>query len=356
MNWTSYSGGMPAQRPPTSIRHRPRQTWTADALLALGRSYQAATVYAAAADLDLFDALADGARTAPELARQLRCHRRGLVILLDALVAVGLLNKRGGRYSLPVGAAAFLSTNGEKSILAMAQHQANCLRNWAHLARVVKTGRPAARQPSVRGGKGDAAAFIGAMHNVSAPVADTVIQAVPPRRWEHLLDLGGASGTWTLAFLRARPAATATVFDLPHVIPMARRRLAAAGVGRRVKLVAGDFMADPLPRGADLAWVSAIVHQNSRAQNRALFRKVFRALTPGGRIAIRDILMEATRTQPVAGALFAVNMLVATPGGGTFTFDELRQDLTAAGFVRARVVRRDATMNSIVMAQKARER
>ena len=89
-----------------------------------------------------------------------------------------------------------------------------------------------------------------------------------------------------------------------------------------------------LPAGADLAWVSAIVHQNSRAQNRALFAKVFAALAPGGRIAIRDILMEEDRTRPVAGALFAVNMLVATEGGGTFTFAELREDLEAAGFAR----------------------
>ena len=91
-------------------------------------------------------------------------------------------------------------------------------------------------------------------------------------------------------------------------------------------------MIDALPPGADLAWVSAIVHQNTRAQNRALFTAVFEALTPGGRIAIRDILMEEDRTRPVAGALFAVNMLVATQGGGTFTLAELREDLVAAGF------------------------
>jgi hypothetical protein len=102
----------------------------------------------------------------------------------------------------------------------------------------------------------------------------------------------------------------------------------------------------------DLAWVSAIVHQNSRAQNRALFAKVFRALVPGGRIAIRDVLMAASRTKPVAGALFAVNMLVATEGGGTFTFDELREDLKTVGFARPTVLRRDVAMNSIVVAQK----
>lgn len=234
----------------------------------------------------------------------------------------------------------------------MAQHQANCLRNWAQLARVVKTGRPAERRPSVRGMAGDREAFIGAMHSVSVPNADRVVRGLQPLRFRHVLDVGGASGTWTIAFLRACPMARATLFDLPRVIPLARRRLNAAGLGSRVRLVGGDFMSDPLPSGADLAWVSAIVHQNSRGQNRILFSKVFQALVPGGRIAIRDVLMDESRTQPIAGALFAVNMLVATEGGGTFTFTELREDLEAAGFTRAVILRQDQAMNSVVGAMK----
>jgi len=334
------------------MRRNANRAWTADELLNLGKSYQAAAVYAAAAELNLFEALVGERPTANEVARKLRCDPRGIVILLDALVALRVVAKRVERYSLPAGASVFLTSCGSESILAMAQHQANCLRNWAQLASVVKTGRPAERMPSVRGIAGDAAAFIGAMHNISAPDAGYVIRALRPLRFTHLLDIGGASGTWTMAFLRACPSAQATLFDLPHVIPMARHRLAAAGLSRRVRLVAGDFMKDALPAGADLAWVSAIVHQNSRAQNRALFSNVFQALAPGGRIAIRDILVEISRTRPVAGALFAVNMLVATAGGGTFTFRELCEDLIAAGFTQPTVRRRDTAMNSIVVARK----
>jgi len=337
------------------MRRNTNRAWTADKLLNLGKSYQAAAVYAAAAELDLFEALVGERLTANELARKLRCDPRGSVILLDALVALRLVAKRAERYSLPAGASVFLTSCGSESILAMAQHQANCIRNWAQLASVVKTGRPAERMPSVRGTAGDAAAFIGAMHNISAPNAGHVIRALRPLRFTHLLDIGGASGTWTMAFLRACPSAQATLFDLPHVIPMARHRLAAAGLSRRVRLVAGDFMKDALPAGADLAWVSAIVHQNSRAQNRALFSNVFQALAPGGRIAIRDILVETSRTRPVAGALFAVNMLVATAGGGTFTFHELCEDLIVAGFTQPTVRRRDTAMNSIVVARKPAE-
>ena len=133
---------------------------------------------------------------------------------------------------------------------------------------------------------------------------------------------------------------------------MARQRFAAAGLSQRVQLVAGDFMTDPLPAGADLVWASAIVHQNSRAQNRLLFAKLFAALIPGGRIAIRDILMRPSRTSPVAGALFAINMLVVTEGGGTFTFGELREDLEGAGFEDASVLREDEAMNAVIAARK----
>ncbi len=328
--------------------------WTVDAVLEMARGYQGAAVLAAAADLEVFAALAAGPATAAELSTRLKCDARGMTVLLDALTALRLLEKSGARYRLAAGVDATLTPDGDRTVLAMAQHQANCLRNWAQLATVVKTGKPAPDIPSVRGEAGDQAAFIGAMHNVSAPMADEVIQAVQPLQFRQLLDIGGASGTWTAAFLRACPPGQAVLFDLPQVIPMARQRLTEGGLAGRVRLVAGDFYKDELPGGVDLAWLSAIVHQNSRAQNRELFGRIYRSLEPGGRLAIRDILMEQGRTRPTAGALFAVNMLVATEGGGTFTFDELREDLVVAGFEQVLLRRRDEGMNAVVVATRPR--
>src|SRR5512137_1683699 len=112
------------------------KAWTAEEVLVLGRSYQGAAVLAAAADLDLFSALSPAPQSAAELARTLQCDLRALTILLDALVALRLLEKSGGKYALPAGLDAFLTHDGPQSVLAMAQHQAHCLRNWAQLARV----------------------------------------------------------------------------------------------------------------------------------------------------------------------------------------------------------------------------
>ncbi|MCK7477604.1 MAG: hypothetical protein M0C28_09095 [Candidatus Moduliflexus flocculans] len=165
------------------------------------------------------------------------------------------------------------------------------------------------------------------------------------------MDLGGASGSWTLAWLKAEPTSRAIIFDLPHVIPMARERFAASPFTARVELRAGDFNTDDLPKGADLAWVSAIIHQNSPDQNRALYRRVATALEHNGWIYIRDIIMESSRTAPVAGALFAVNMLSGTEGGNCYSLAEIQEDLQSAGFTDVELVRRDEGMHSIVRAR-----
>jgi len=326
--------------------------WNRDRLLELARGFQPVCVLAAAAELDVFAALARRPLTAAQAARKLSADPRAVAILLDALAALRLLGKRGSRYALAAGVAETLTAGGRQSVLAITRHQANCLRRWAQLAAVTKTGRPARCVPSVRGAADDIASFIGGMDDLAAPVAAEVVACLKDLPFGHVLDVGGASGTWTLALLHARPGATATLFDLPVVLPLARRRLRAAGCLRRVRLAAGDFMRESLPTGADLAWVSAIIHQNSRAENRRLFKKVFDALVSGGRIAIRDILMAPNRTVPVSGALFAVNMLVGTRSGGTYTFAEIRADLQSAGFTAARILRREPTMNCVLAARK----
>jgi hypothetical protein len=119
----------------------------------------------------------------------------------------------------------------------------------------------------------------------------------------------------------------------------------------RIELCAGNFYTDDLPKGADLAWVSAIIHQNSSGQNRALYRRIAAALEPHGWIYIRDIVMESSRTAPVAGALFSVNMLSGTEGGNCYSWPEIQEDLHSAGFADVQLVRRDEGMHSIVRAR-----
>jgi len=328
--------------------------WTAEEILNVVRAFQPACILTAAAELDAFSVLCKRPMTAKTLAGKLNSDIRATTILLDALAALGLLTKKDGKFSVPAEVAEILTETGPGNILPGVRHLGNCLRRWSQLARVAKTGEPADRQPSIRGEADDIAAFIGAMDNFSVPLIGQVIDRLRPLTFKHLLDIGGGPGTWTIAFLRAVPGARATFFDLPDVIPLARRRITQAGLSDRVSLVAGDFYNDDLPAGADFAWLSGVAHQNSRQQNRALFARIYAALQDDGVLVIRDVVMDESRTKPVAGALFAVNMLVGTESGGTYTFDEFHEDLSDAGFSETTLIHHDENMSSLIRATKAR--
>ena len=331
------------------------QRWGPLEVLTAARSYQTACVLAAAVDWDLFNVLGNRRMSAWAVAAALGTDLRATTALLDALVALELLDKDDAEYAVPPDVMQTLTDTGDRSVLSMARHHANCLRKWVQLAHTVKTGGPAAYTPSLRGEAADQIAFIGAMHDVSGPTADDLVAEIAPPVFHHLLDVGGASGTWTIAFLKAAAGATATLFDLPHVIPLAERQIQEAGLSGRVTLQAGDFYKDELPGNADLVWLSAIAHQNSREQNRTLFRKVNRALTDNGILILRDDVMDESHTQPAAGAMFAINMLVATQGGGTYALSEHRDDLLATGFAQVELIRQDEGMNSMIRAAKPQQ-
>ncbi|GAB6167132.1 methyltransferase [Thermostilla marina] len=325
---------------------------TGDEILQLTEGYQAVCVLGAAAELGLFDAIDEAGTTLDALCARLAADRRGLRILCDALAALGVLDKAAdGRYLVPEDSRPYLREESPRSVVPMILHRMNILRGWSQLAWTVRAGIPAPRTASIRGCEADRRAFIRAMDVVTRDVADELVAKLAPLDFKRLIDVGGASGTWTFAFLRAHPRAKAVIFDLPHAIAEARRRVESQGMSDRVELVAGDFYCDPLP-GGDFAWVSAIVHMHSREHNRRLYRKVFEALTPGGRIAVRDIVMQADRVHPTVGAMFAVNMLANTASGDTFTFDEFREDLEQAGFTNVVLQVPDEGMNAVVCARK----
>ncbi|MGA8180202.1 MAG: methyltransferase, partial [Desulfobacterales bacterium] len=170
--------------------------------------------------------------------------------------------------------------------------------------------------------------------------------------FKNLLDIGGGSGAYTIAFLNKNPNLNAVIFDLEGVIPITKEKIAETGLQDRVRFLTGNFYEDDLPGGCDLALLSAIIHQNSPQQNLALYQKIFHALVPGGKLIIRDHIMDESRTNPPAGALFALNMLVNTPAGDTYTFNEVKATLQAAGFTEIKLALSGKEMDSLVEATK----
>jgi predicted O-methyltransferase YrrM len=300
------------------------------------------------AELDLFTLLTPGPLSAGEVINKISGDSRGVTILLDALSALGLLTKRNGTYQCPPSISSLLSADAPESILPWVFHMVKVWERWDLLTSIIQgvpsEGRPAAPPQDRRGLK----AFIGAMHVIASHLAPQIVAAVNPHCSRSLLDVGGAIGTYSVAFLQAVPEMKATLFDRPEVIEIARQHLAEIGLLHRISLVQGDFCQEEFPGGHDLVFVSAIIHQNSPEQNLDLFLKAFRSLDPGGRIIIRDHVMEPDRTRPKDGAIFAVNMLVATDGGKTYTFDEIKTGLTRAGFMKIRLLRTGEQMDALI--------
>ncbi|MBI2341685.1 MAG: methyltransferase domain-containing protein [Deltaproteobacteria bacterium] len=316
-------------------------------------SFRQARIILTAVELGIFEAIGRGAKTAKFVAEQKECSERGITFLLDALSSFGILKKRAKTYSIEKDLQTALSPFAEDSILPILKHAANMWQKWHHLTQVVKTGRPAV-EPNIRNrAKSDTLAFIGAMHAIGTGLAGSIVRDCKViDKAKRILDIGGASGTYTIAFLKKYKNLSATIFDLPDVIPLAKGRIEKAGLNDRVNFCEGDFEFDDLPYGYDAALLFAIIHQNSREENRILFKKVFDALTPHGILLLRDHVMNKDRTSPRLGAVFAINMLVATNGGGTYTFDEIKDDLASAGFSGIKMIRKGDYMDCVIKAGK----
>ncbi|MCS7238185.1 MAG: acetylserotonin O-methyltransferase [Thermoguttaceae bacterium] len=326
--------------------------WTRETLLDASGAFMTNCVLGTAAELGIFDLLDQASLTAEEVASRIGGSLRGTRILLDALAALGLVSKEGERYALPATLRGLLTSTGAETVLPMLLHRMNVARSWTMLAWTVKAGFPAPRPASIRGPHADYEAFAAAMHVVSQPVAEKLVRQLCPLSFRRLLDLGGATGTWTLAFLQAVPDSEAILLDLPIVIEQARQRLAQEVLGSRIRLVAANYLQDPLPGPVDFCWVSAICHQHSREENRRIFRKLLEVTEPGGRIAIRDIVLREDRIWPIQGALFAVNMLANTTGGNCYTFREYAEDLEAAGWQEPEWVVKTEDMNCVIVARR----
>lgn len=323
----------------------------ADVFLTEGRSFMRSRVILTAAELDFFTSLDEKPCSAEELAREKTLDVRATTRVLDCLVTLGLLEKQSGVYKLTENSACFSSRHPD-TVLPMLLHMDRLWDTWSNLTEAVKNGGNSGLEPGIHMNNENWRSFIGAMHVVGRELAQKIAADYDLGRFKRLLDIGGASGTYTIAILRRNLAMTAVIYDLGNVLPMAGERILREGIENRIDLVAGDFYKDELPKGCDLALLSAIIHQNSPESNLSLYIKIFNALDPGGTVLIRDHIMDESRTKPPSGAMFAINMLVNTPGGDTYTFQEVKNGLEKAGFTNVKQVRDGEGMDCLVEGLK----
>jgi (2Fe-2S) ferredoxin len=318
------------------------------------RGYMPSRVLLTALELDLFTTVARASSppTAASLSRALGADLRATTILADALVSLGVLSKEDETYANTPTAERFLVAGARDDASTALRHNLSLWERWSTLTEVVRSGQPVDRGEMAARGESWTTPFIAAMHRNAALRAPMVVRAVGVEGVARLLDIGGGSGAYAISFAQASPKLHADVFDLATVVPIATGHIAAAGLSGRIHPRVGDLRSDAFGTGYDLALLSAICHMLAPDENRDLLRRVFSALSVGGRVVIQDHVMGAEKTSPRAGALFAVNMLVGTRRGATYSEAEYCDWLREAGFGEVQRVKL-AGPNDLIMGRRS---
>lgn len=290
--------------------------------------FQQSRIILTAYELDIFSVIGQKPKTSKHIAETLETHARATDRLLNALVAIGLLHKQDGLFSNTAFSAKYLDKNSAEYLYGYF-HTLNMWNTWTGLTDVVKTGK--CRPRKEKNAPHWTRNFIAAMHERAQMQAETVVEKIPVDHPGKLLDIGGGSGAYSFAFLRQQKAVTATIFDLPEVLEQTKDYAEASGMSSRIHYIPGNYHRDPFGEGYDLIFLSAVIHINSPEENQQLILKCAKALNPGGQVVVQDHVMSPERTSPLAGAFFALNMLVATEGGDTYTEEEIRGWMQKAG-------------------------
>lgn len=282
-----------------------------------------------ALELNVFTAVGKGA-SAAEAASRIGGDPRATQILLNALVALGLLNRQGEQYKNTAETEQFFAEGGPDSHRSGLLHVADLWHRWSTLTEVVRSGR---RVPGAGGDSPDQTRnFIAAMQHNARAKAPAMVKALGVQGVGRILDLGGGSGIYSIAFARASPTVQCTILDLPEVVPLTQEYIARAGLAAQITIRPGNMLDDELGAGYDLVLLNAICHMFSEDENKELFHRARLALAPGGRLAMQDFILNPDKTGPRQAALFSVNMLVGTAGGACYSEPEYTAWMQQAGF------------------------
>jgi SAM-dependent methyltransferase len=309
-----------------------------DDLLQMIRGFQESRAALTAIELDAFTAVGKGA-SGKEVAAKLGTGPRATEMLLNALVALGLLTKHDGRFhNTPATARYFVAGSPDDARVGML-HTVHLWPRWSTLTECVRKGTSVTYKETTEREEEWTEAFIAAMHRNARARAPLVVQAVGSEGVRRMLDVGGGSGAYSIAFAKANEQLHVELLDVPAVLPIAQRHIDEAGLGQRIKTRAGDLRIDKFGQGFDLVLVSAICHMLGPEENLDLLKRCHEALASGGRIVISDFVLEADKTTPRFGALFALNMLVGTREGSSYSENEYAAWLKDAGFSDIRRIR-----------------
>lgn len=294
-------------------------------------AFQKSRIILTAFQLDIFTFIGKESPNSETISESLDLNKNATERLLNALVALKLLKKSDENYSNTQDSLMFLSKNSP-GYMAGFMHSNHLWDTWSNLTNVIETGKIARDLEINDRGEDWLEAFINAMHDRGLKQAPAQISKIDLSQVESVLDVGGGSGCFCMAFLRRKPELKTAIFDLPNVIPISKNIVEKEGFSGKIEHYTGDYTKDELPTGFDLVFLSAIIHSNSFETNQALVKKCYNSLNTNGKIVIQDWIMNDAKTEPVQGAIFSINMLVGVEGGDCYSENEVKTWLNNARF------------------------
>jgi ubiquinone/menaquinone biosynthesis C-methylase UbiE len=329
---------------------------TPERLMQFGSAYAPPLIIGAAVANKIFDTLTSEAKNVEEVSRQTGASIRGLRAIMNALVGLELLKKSGDKYALTPESEAFLVSNKPGTLAGFfSMNRVRLMQHWLKLDEIVRTGRPA----EARNREGPGTEFFSQLVENIIPMSYGSAQALGDHlkladatNQTRVLDLASGSGIWGIVLAQKSPRVQVTAVDWAGMIPTTKRITQKFGVEDRFKFVEGDLLEADFGEGYDIATLGHILHSEGEGRSRELLKKTANALKPGGTIAIGEWLVNDERTEPLNGLMFAVNMLVNTERGDTFSFNEIKRWLEEAGFRNTRTLEAPGP-SPLVLATKA---
>jgi len=300
----------------------------------MASAFYESCVLFAASDLGVFGKLAGlGEADLDTLISVCGLDRRGGRILLDAGVALGLLEKDRGLYRNSPETALFLVPGSPADLSGAIRYNRDVYGAWGRLKELALTGRPV-EKPEIHLGDdpGRTRTFVMAMHSRAMGIGRAVVPLLDLVGRRRVLDIGGGPGTYSVMIAEAHPDIACIVIDLAPVVEIAAELIGKAGLAGRIGTLAGDYHAVPFPGGNDAVLFFGVLHQESPEAIRGLLRRAYEALAPGGLVYVLDMMTDASRARPKFSALFSVNMALTKENGWVFSEDDLAGWLAEAGF------------------------
>jgi len=293
-----------------------------------------------AVELQVFDFLDQSPLSLEEISSRTGASLRGLRALLNALVGFEFLARSDdGRYALTPESETFLVRSKPAYRGDFFKFVPRHIQYWLKLKDAVQSGEPVTMGDNEQEVPEFFREFVKPLFNINfAPATTLASELKTKREINNVLDLGAGSGVWGIVLARHFPEARVTAVDFPAVLEVTKQTAEKHGVADRFKFSAGDLLTADFGADYDVAILGHILHSEGEKRSRQLLAKVFNSLALGGTIAIAEWLVNKTRTAPSHSLMFAVNMLVHTKEGDTFSFEEISRWSSEAGFRDARLL------------------